>query len=84
MEGSTCVVGWVIKGKWADLTAKLYAIFEFLVHYLVHMIALIFLYGKVIYVSKKTLSSTEATTSAATQKVLATYIFFVKPKRPPA
>ena len=71
MEGNTCIVGWVIKGKWADLTAKLYAAFEFLVHYLVHMIALIFLYGKVIYVSKKALNSTETTTSTATQKVMA-------------
>ena len=70
MEGNVCVVGWVIKGKWADLTAKLYSLFEFLVHYIIHMIALMFLYGNVISVSRKALSSNESTTSAATQKVI--------------
>ena len=70
MEGEECQGGWLIKGKWAKLTSNMYAVFEFLVHYLIHIVALIFLYGKVINTSKKTLNQLESTTSAATQKVI--------------
>ena len=69
MEGDTCVGGWVIKGKYAQLTANIYGVFEFFVHYVVHMIALIILYGKVISISKKVLKAQDDTTSSATQKV---------------
>ena len=69
MKGNTCVAGWVIKGKYSKITSQMYAVFEFMVHYLVHMIALIFLYGKVIRVSKRMLQKQEDTTSANTQKV---------------
>ena len=47
MEGEECQGGWLIKGKWAKLTSNMYGVFEFLVHYLVHMVTLVFLYGKV-------------------------------------
>ena len=70
MEDEECQGGWLIKGKWAKLTANMYGVFEFLVHYLVHMVTLVFLYGKVIKISKRTLNKLESTTSAATQKVM--------------
>ena len=70
MRGDTCVAGWVIEGKYSKITSQMYAVFEFMVHYLVHMIALIFLYGKVIRVSKRMLQKQENTTSANTQKVV--------------
>ena len=70
MEGAECQAGWLIKGKWAKLTSNMYGLFEFLVHYLVHMVTLVFLYGKVIKISKKTLNKLESTTSVATQKVI--------------
>ena len=70
MKGDYCVAGWVIKGKYAKITSQMYAVFEFIVHYLVHMIALVFLYGKVIRVSKRMLRKQEDTTSANTQKVI--------------
>ena len=69
MEGNECQAGWVIKGKWATLTANMYGVFEFIVHYLIHVVALIFLYGKVIKTSNKALHQLNNTTSAATQKV---------------
>ena len=69
MDGGICVAGWAIKGKYAKLTSNMYGVFEFVVHYLVHMIALVILYGKVIKVSKKVIKSQEDTTSSATQKV---------------
>ena len=69
MDGDTCVAGWIVKGKWAQITANMYAGFEFIVHYIVHMVALVYFYGKVIKTSKKALSNNENTTSAATQKV---------------
>ena len=47
MDGGICVAGWAIKGKYAKLTSNMYGVFEFVVHYLVHMIALVILYGKV-------------------------------------
>ena len=67
--GDTCVGGWVIKGKYAKLTSNMYGVFEFIVHYLVHMVALVFFYGNVIRESKKMLQKQEDTTSANTQKV---------------
>ena len=70
MEGNTCVGGWVIKGKYGKLTSNMYGVFEFIVHYLIHMVALIFFYGKVIRESKKMLQKQEDTTSANTQKVI--------------
>ena len=73
MEGSGMSgAEWLIKGKWAKLTSNMYGVFEFLVHYLVHMVTLVFLYGKVINTSKKTLNKLESSTSAATQKVIFT------------
>ena len=69
MDGGICVAGWAIKGKYAKLTSNMYGVFEFVVHYLVHMIALVILYGKVIKVSKKVIKSQKDTTSSATQKV---------------
>ena len=75
MEGEECQGGWLIKGKWAKLTSNMYAVFEFLVHYIIHITALVFLYGKVINTSKKTLNKLESTTSAATQKVI--FSFFI-------
>ena len=75
MEGKECQGGWLIKGKWAKLTSNMYGVFEFLMHYLVHMVILVFLYGKVIKISKKTLNKLKSTTSAATQKVIYIYIY---------
>ena len=69
MDGDICVAGWVIKGKYAKLTSNLYGVFEFVVHYLVHMIALLILYGKVIQVSRKVMKREDDTTSSNTQKV---------------
>ena len=68
MDEGICVAGWAIKGKYAKLTSNMYGVFEFVVHYLVHMIALVILYGKVIEVSKKVIKSQKDTTSSATQK----------------
>ena len=70
MQGNVCAAGWVIKGKYSKITSQLYAVFEFVVHYLVHMIALIYLYGKVIRVSNQMLQRQETTTSVNTQKVI--------------
>ena len=42
MEGDICVGEWVIKGKYGKLTSNIYGVFEFVVHYLVHMVALIY------------------------------------------
>ena len=53
MEGNTCVGGWVIKGKYGKLTSNMYGVFAFVVHYLIHMVALIFFYGKVIRESRR-------------------------------
>ena len=47
----------------------MYGVFEFVVHYLVHLIALGILYGKVIRTSKKVLKRRDDTTSTVTQKV---------------
>ena len=69
MDGGICEAEWAIKGKYAKLTSNMYGVFEFVVHYLVHMIALVILYGKVIKVSKKVIKSQKDTTSSATQKV---------------
>ena len=69
MNGDECEAGWVIKGKWGEITSNMYGVFEFIVHYLIPMIALIFFYGKVIKSSKKALQQQDRTTSAATQKV---------------
>ena len=66
MEGNVCVAGWVASKVLADT----YAVFEFFVHYLVHLAAFIFLYGKVIRTSSKVLKKQEDTTSKATQKVI--------------
>ena len=65
MQGNVCVAGWVA----SKLLADIYAVFEFVVHYLVHMVAFIFLYGKVIRLSSKVLKRQDDTTSEATQKV---------------
>ena len=69
MEGDICVGEWAIKGKYGKLTSNIYGVFEFVVHYLVHMVALIYFYWKVIRESKKMLQKQEHTTSANTQKV---------------
>ena len=69
MEGDICVGEWAIKGKYGKLTSNIYGVFEFVVHYLVHMVALIYFYGKVIRESKKMLQKQEHTTSANTQKL---------------
>ena len=69
MDGDQCVSGWVIKGKYSKLTSNMYGVFEFVVHYLVHMIALVLLYGKVIRTSNKVLKRQDDTTSTNTQKV---------------
>ena len=69
MVGGICVAGWAIKGKYSKLTSNMYGVFEFVVHYLVHLIALMILYGKVIKVSKKVINNQKDTTSSATQKV---------------
>ena len=62
MEGNICVAGWVA----SKLLADIYAVVEFIVHYLV---AFLFLYGKVIRLSGKVLKRQDDTTSEATQKV---------------
>ena len=69
MNGNECEPGWVIKGKWGEITSNMYGVFEFIVHYLIPMVALMFYYGKVIRSSKQTLQKQDRTTSAATQKV---------------
>ena len=69
MNGNECEAGWVIKGRWGDITSNMYGVFEFIVHYLIPMGALIFYYGHVIKSSKKALQCQDRTTSAATQKV---------------
>ena len=73
MDGDSCVAGWAIKGKYAKLTSNMYGVFEFVVHYLVHMIALVILYGKVIIMSNEVISKQRDTTSSATQKVIFSY-----------
>ena len=65
-----CTFGWLITGRWHDFTSKMYSVFEFVVHYLVHAVALIYFYGKVILTSRKALLNQADTTSSATQKVL--------------
>ena len=70
MVGNECVGGWVIKGKYAKMTADLYRMFEFIMHYLIHTVALVILYGKVIRASRKMLKRQDDTTSTATQKVI--------------
>ena len=69
MEGDECKAGWLIRGKYAKLTSNLYGVFEFVVHFLVHMIALVILYGKVITASRRIMKNPNDTTSSATQKV---------------
>ena len=69
MNGNECEAGWVIRGRWAKLTSNMYGVFEFVVHYLIPMVCLIFFYGKVIRQSRAALKTREDTTSAATQKV---------------
>ena len=69
MDDNKCIAGWVIKRKYAKLTSNMYGVFEFIVHYLVHMIALVFLYGKVIRTSNKVLKRQDDTTSTNMQKV---------------
>ena len=69
MEGDECKAGWLIRGKYAKLTSNLYGVFEFVVHYLVHMIALVILYGKVVTTSRTVMKNPTGTTSSATQKV---------------
>ncbi len=65
-----CTFGWVITGKWSEITSKMYCVFEFVVHYLFHSVALIYFYGKVIMTSRKALHEQSDTTSSATQKVI--------------
>ena len=48
MNGNECEPGWVIKGKLGEITSNMYGVFEFIVHYLIPMVALVFYYGKVI------------------------------------
>ena len=69
MKGPICVAGWVVKGKWSKITSNMYGIFEFFVHYLVHMVALFYLYGKVIMTSRKVIKRQDDTASTVTQKV---------------
>ena len=69
MEQGECAGGWVIKDEYARLTANIYGVLEFIVHYLVHMIALLYLYGKIIRTSNKVLKRRDDTTSTNTQKV---------------
>ncbi len=69
MDGDKCVAGWIIEGKWGEVTSKMYAIFEFIVHYVIPLISLVYLYGKVIWTSNQALTGNEDTTSRATQKV---------------
>ena len=69
MVDGKCTPGWVIEGRWAKLTSNTYGVFEFVVHYMVHTTALVYLYGKVIRMSRTALSKNEETTSTATQKV---------------
>ena len=76
MENGVCVAGWVFKGRYGKLTADIYAVVEFFVHYLFHMIAFAVLYGKVIQTSNKVLKRQEDTTSTNTQKVIDTNFGF--------
>ena len=69
MKGDKWQGGWIFKGKWGDFTVKLYAVIEWVVYYLIPMIALIYFYGKVIKSSRQTIQHQDRTTSAATQKV---------------
>ena len=69
MKDNQCQGGWIFKGKWGDFTVKLYAAIEFVVYYIIPMIALIYFYGKVIKCSRDSLKRQDKTTSAATQKV---------------
>ena len=69
MNSGKCEPGWVIQGKWGEITSKGYAVLEFFVYYLFPISALIYYYGKVIKSSRKAIQQQERTTSAATQKV---------------
>ena len=69
MNGHLCEAGWVIKGRIGEITSNMYGVFEFIVHYLIPMAALIYYYGQVIRKSKEAIKQQERTTSAATQKV---------------
>ena len=69
MENGVCIAGWVFKGRYGKLTADIYAVVEFFVHYLFHMVAFTIFYGRVIQTSNKVLKRQEDTTSASTQKV---------------
>ena len=53
MENGMCIAGWVFKGRYGKLTADIYAVVEFFVHYLFHMVAFTIFYGRVIQTSKK-------------------------------
>ena len=68
MDGNICVAGY-ITGKYTKLLFNIEAVFEFVVHYLVHMICLIYFYGKVIRTSNRVMKKQDETTSANTQKV---------------
>ena len=76
MENGVCVAGSVFKGRYGKLTADVYAVVEFFVHYLFHMVAFAVLYGRVIQTSNKVLKRQEDTTSTNTQKVTDTYSSF--------
>ena len=69
MVDGKCEFGWAVKGKYSQLTFNIEAITEFFVHYVFHMIALVYFYGKVIRISNKTMNKKADTTSANTQKV---------------
>ena len=75
MDGDTCVAGY-IEGKYTKLLFDIEAVFEFVVHYLVHMICFFYFYGKVIRTSNKVMKKQEDTTSANTQKVKCLMFFF--------